>query len=1142
MTLTGSVAQINTTLAALNNVVYKGVADFNGGDTLTVLTSDAGNSGSGGTLTDSDTVAITVNTVNDAPVNTVPGAQSVNEDTALTFTGGNTISVHDVDGNLATAQLTVLHGTLNASLTGGATISSGANGSATLTLSGTETQINAALASLSYQGVLNYNGSDTLTVVSTDSAGTPLSDTDPVAITVNPVNDAPVATADTYTTTTGTMFTASPGLLANDVDPDSSITAVQDSSPANGTVTWNANGLFTYTSNAGFVGTDSFTYHAYDGSLSSSVVNVTIIVASSISGHTIDFGNGKDVTANFVNTTFDFNSPTPVGNWSILMGNGKDDVTTAWNHINGTTSYNGGTGTDHITLVFSAAQLEEILSNATFESALQSYLDGSPTGTLDLSASSWRAIVTNFENANLAIALPSGGSTTYTAIADDLPDLNAGGTAPKTLVGTSGGETINGNSGNDILVGLGGADTLNGGGGSDLLLGGSGNDILIGGIGSDLMSGGVGLDTFVIATGESAVAIGGSGGNGTVSGYDVITDFDVTTDILDLNGTPTAAINTAGTNGTDSLLTIGGQTVKSHAISNGIITFDDANTYSLALSLTSSSDVAAVVQYLRAQLDATDLGNAGATVAFTATIGGISHTFIYQQVNNTVTTASDILVDMPGVSVTNLSALIVGGHVLPAGVAGSPINLGLTEPAGVDGAAVTLQVTNLPSGWLINGGTQLSDDSWTIQTTDMSSLSVTTPADFVGAALLYVAMTWTNADGTTGASFVADNVEAFAPGTPIYAVSSDDHLTGSAGSDLFVFGQPIAADTLHNFDVAADRIDLIGFAGVNGFGDLVIADDSSGNAVVTISSGETITVQGISASGLGAGNFLFNQEPVTHNAGPMSIADGAIMPVGGAIDNTGTIALNGAGSTTQLEVIASGITLHGGGQVVLSDSDANVIFGTAADVTLTNVDNTISGAGQLGGGSLSLDNLGTIIATGSHALVIDTGGSTVVNSGTLEATGSGGMEINGAVANSGLIWANGGDVTIGGQVTGDGDALIGNMSQLEFHAASSADVIFGADAAGTLRLDDSFDFSGSIAGITNDDKVDLGDIWFSTGTSAVYHASQDGSGGTLTVSDGTHDATLHLLGAYDADSFTVADDGTGRTMVAYSPADDFHFV
>ena len=39
--------------------------------------------------------------------NTVPAPQTVNEDTALAFTGGSTIAVHDVDGNLASTQLSV---------------------------------------------------------------------------------------------------------------------------------------------------------------------------------------------------------------------------------------------------------------------------------------------------------------------------------------------------------------------------------------------------------------------------------------------------------------------------------------------------------------------------------------------------------------------------------------------------------------------------------------------------------------------------------------------------------------------------------------------------------------------------------------------------------------------------------------------------------------------------------------------------------------------------------------------------------------------------------------------------------------------------------------------------------------------------
>jgi hypothetical protein len=164
--------------------------------------------GAGTTI--SGTFNWTVTNTNDAPVNTVPGAQTVNEDTVLNITG---ISVNDVDGNLATTQVSVSNGNLNVSLVGGATISAGANGSNTLTLSGSQTQINAALATLSYQGNSNFHGSDTLTVLSTDSDGTPLSDSDDVAITVSPIDDAGTfggdvsATTNEDTATSGTPIT-----------------------------------------------------------------------------------------------------------------------------------------------------------------------------------------------------------------------------------------------------------------------------------------------------------------------------------------------------------------------------------------------------------------------------------------------------------------------------------------------------------------------------------------------------------------------------------------------------------------------------------------------------------------------------------------------------------------------------------------------------------------------------------------------------------------------------------------------------------------------------------------------------------------------------------------------------------------------
>src|SRR6266850_1348301 len=222
LTLSGTQAQIN---AALASISYQGNLNYNGADTLTVVSTDAN------AVIDTDTVAITVTSVNDAPVNTVSAARTVNEDTALTFTGANTISVNDVDGNLSTTRLTVGNGTVNVSLAGGATISAGANSSSTLTLSGTQAQINAALASISYQGNLNYNGADTLTVVSTDANA--VVDTDTVAITVTSVNDAPVNTVPGAQTVNEDTALSIAGVSVNDVDGNLSTTRL---TVGNGTV------------------------------------------------------------------------------------------------------------------------------------------------------------------------------------------------------------------------------------------------------------------------------------------------------------------------------------------------------------------------------------------------------------------------------------------------------------------------------------------------------------------------------------------------------------------------------------------------------------------------------------------------------------------------------------------------------------------------------------------------------------------------------------------------------------------------------------------------------------------------------------------------------------------------------------------
>jgi VCBS repeat-containing protein len=86
------------------------------------------------------------------------------------------------------------------------------------------------------------------------------------------INDpkGPTAVNDTYTTPEDTTLTvSSPGVLRNDTDPDNdALTATVASSPTNGTLSLAVNGSFSYTPNADFAGTDSFTYNVSDETIS----------------------------------------------------------------------------------------------------------------------------------------------------------------------------------------------------------------------------------------------------------------------------------------------------------------------------------------------------------------------------------------------------------------------------------------------------------------------------------------------------------------------------------------------------------------------------------------------------------------------------------------------------------------------------------------------------------------------------------------------------------------------------------------------------------------------------------------------------------------------------------------------------------
>ena len=127
----------------------------------------------------------------------------------------------------------------------------------------------------------NWSGVTGFQFTATDAGGLTSPAAGNATINVAAVNDAPVAIVESYNVTEDFELSVpiAAGVLANDTDIDSApLSAVLDAGAANGSLTLNADGSFTYTPSADFTGVDTFTYHAFDGSLSSAATTVSITV------------------------------------------------------------------------------------------------------------------------------------------------------------------------------------------------------------------------------------------------------------------------------------------------------------------------------------------------------------------------------------------------------------------------------------------------------------------------------------------------------------------------------------------------------------------------------------------------------------------------------------------------------------------------------------------------------------------------------------------------------------------------------------------------------------------------------------------------------------------------------------------------
>ena len=269
----------SVTLETDGSFVYTPNANFAGTDSFTYQASDANST------SNTATVEITVNGVNDAPVGDVD-SYFVDEDGTLDVVApGVLLNDTDIDSD----SLTIVD------------VDMPSNGQL----------VHSANGSFTYIPDPDFDGTDTFTYRASDGEleSSPIT----VTINVNAINDAPVAEVDSYSTPSGTQLnvTVANGVLSNDLDVDGdTTTATVVDEPSSGSLQLETDGSFSYTPNAGFTGTDSFTYRANDGTVDSALTTVSVEVTDATNDPEVAISlratdtNGMPITSTTVGSDF----------------------------------------------------------------------------------------------------------------------------------------------------------------------------------------------------------------------------------------------------------------------------------------------------------------------------------------------------------------------------------------------------------------------------------------------------------------------------------------------------------------------------------------------------------------------------------------------------------------------------------------------------------------------------------------------------------------------------------------------------------------------------------------------------------------------------------------------------------------------
>jgi hypothetical protein len=132
-----------------------------------------------------------------------------------------------------------------------------------------------------------------------------------------------------------------------------------------------------------------------------------------------------------------------------------------------------------------------------------------------------------------------------------------------------------------------------------------------------------------------------------------------------------------------------------------------------------------------------------------------------------------------------------------------------------------------------------------------------------------------------------------------------------------------------------------------------------------------------------------------------------------------------------------------------------------------------------------------------------------------------------------LIAGSGGfDFVLAGAAV-SGITMSGGFIDVESGATATGTVAYAA--GGTLQLDEAKTYTLTISSFGVPGAIDFSAVAYVSGTTSATYTSTSSSGGTLSLTDGTHTAQIALLGQYVTANFKLSDDGHGGTLIVDPP-------